>query len=626
LLLVAGLSVLSGRLIQIQLVDRQRYAESSRKAYHRVEKLPAVRGMIVDRHEEPLAKSIPVSTVFVDKNHLMDPKLAAYGLAYQEASGEPGWHELDAAKKRRRISGLRGELLVKETADTLVRKHLAYAIGILARPLGMRKEELREKLETSKGKWIPISKDLPQDIADHLREEIDSNWIQGFEFENSIKRWYTAPNLATHLTGFTGEVEKKDEDGILHTRVLGQFGVESSMETFLAGRDGTREHCRDSRGLVVPGDSGSLKPPRAGLNVQLTIDMGLQAIVEEELDAGLAEFESNKGAVILMDPKTGEILAMVSRPHFDLNHKQDIAENGYNYAIQAIYEPGSTIKIVAAAGALNEGLVTPQTSIFCHNGYYNSGGVELKDDHPAGSLTFEGVLQKSNNIGTFSLGRQLGAKRFYDYLHRFGFGKKTGIQLSGESSGIARDTGNVMDFSRACFGYAANVTPLQLACAYSVIAGDGKLRTPHIVKSIIANDGTVVENYQPQVVCDVMKPKAAAQMRSALEKVVLPGGTATRAAVPGFLSAGKTGTVQKHNPKGGYLANSYIVSFAGMMPAQDPAFVCVVVIDDPRTQKVNRYGGTIAAPVFSKIATRAASRMNLQPTEPFSPPLATAAR
>jgi cell division protein FtsI/penicillin-binding protein 2 len=623
---VAGLSVLSGRLIQIQLVDRHRYAESSRKAYHRTEKLPALRGMIVDRREEPIAKSIPVSTVFVDKNHLMDPKMASYGLAYQEASSEPGWNELDPAKRRRRISGLRGELLSKESAEMLVQKHLAYSIGILARPLGMRKEELREKIVNSKGKWVPIAKDLPQDIADNLREDVDTHWIQGFEFENSIKRWYTAPDLATHLTGFTGEVVKKDEDGMPHTRVLGLFGIESSMETFLAGRDGTREHYRDARGLVVPGNSGSLKPPRAGLNVKLTIDMGIQSIVEEELDAGLAEFESNKGAVILMDPKTGEILAMASRPHFDLNHKQDIAENGYNYAIQAIYEPGSTIKIVATAGALNEGLVTPQTSVFCHNGYYNSGGVELKDDHPAGSLTFEGVLQKSNNIGTFSLGRQLGSKRFYEYLHHFGFGRKTGIQLSGESSGIARDTGNVMDFSRACFGYASNVTPLQLACAYSVIASDGKLRKPHIIKAIIANDGTVVENYPPVVVQDVLKPKAAAQMRAALEKVVLPGGTATRAAVAGFRAAGKTGTVQKHNPKGGYLANSYIVSFAGMMPALDPAFVCVVVIDDPRTQKVNRYGGTIAAPVFSKIATRVASHMNLQPTEPVSPPLATAAR
>ena len=265
------------------------------------------------------------------------------------------------------------------------------------------------------------------------------------------------------------------------------------------------QHYRDARGLVVPGNSGSLKPPRAGLNVKLTIDMGIQAIVEEELDAGLAEFESVRGAVVLMDPKTGEILAMASRPHFDLNRKENVAENGYNYAIQAIYEPGSTIKIVATSGALNEGLVTPQTSVFCHNGYYNSGGVELKDDHPAGSLTFEGVLQKSNNIGTFSLGRQLGAKRFYEYLHRYGFGKKTGIQLSGESAGIARDTGNVMDFSRACFGYAANVTPLQLACAYSVIAGDGKLRKPHIVKALVANDGTVVENYPPEVVGEVLR-------------------------------------------------------------------------------------------------------------------------
>ena len=623
---MAGLSVLSGRLVQIQMVDRQHYAENSRKAYHRSEKLPASRGTIVDCHEEPLAKSIPVSSVFVDKNHLMDPKIASYGLAYQEASGEPGWSELDSTKQRRRINVLRGDLLAKESAEVLVQRHLAYAVGVLARPLGMRKEELRDKIEKSKATWLPVAKDLPQDVADHLRDEIDSHWIQGFEFENSIKRWYTAQNLATHLIGFTGEVEKKDDEGKPHTRVLGLFGIESSMEGFLAGKDGSREHFRDARGLVVPGYSGSLKPPRAGLNVKLTIDIGIQNIVEEELDAGLAEYESAKGAVVLMDPKTGEILAMASRPNFDLNHKENIAENGYNYAIQAIYEPGSTIKIVATSGALNEGLVTPQTSVNCHNGYYNSGGVELKDDHPAGSLSFEGVLQKSNNIGTWSLGRQLGSKRFYEYLHNYGFGRKTGIQLSGESAGIARDTNNVVDFSRACFGYATNVTPLQLACAYSVIAGDGKLRKPHIVKALIANDGTVVENYQPEVVSEVLKPKAAAQMRAALEKVVLTGGTATRAAVPGFRTAGKTGTVQKHNPKGGYMPNSYIVSFAGMMPAQDPAFVCVVVIDDPRTQKVTRYGGLIAAPVFSKIATRVAAHMNLQPTEPIPSPLATAAR
>lgn len=611
--------------MQIQLVDRQRYAENSRKAYHRTEKLSASRGEIVDRHEEPLAKSIPVATVFLDKKHLNDPKLASFGLAYQEASAEPGWNLLDPVQQRRRINGLRGEILARETADAIVQKHLAYAISILARPLGMRREELREKIEHSKGEWLAIAKDLPEDVAENLRDAVESHWVGGFEFENSIKRWYTAPNQATHLIGFTGEVEKKDDEGKPHTQVLGLFGVESSMEAFLAGRDGSREHFRDARGLVVPGNSASLKPPRAGLNVKLTIDMGIQSIVEEELDKGLAEFQSARGAVILMDPKTGEILAMASRPQFDLNLKQDIAENGYNYAIQAIYEPGSTIKIVATSGALNEGLVTPQTSIFCHNGFYQGKGYVVKDDHPAGILSFEGVLQKSNNNGTYSIGRQLGAKRFYDYLHSYGFGRKTGILLSGESSGTARNTGNEVDFSRACYGYASNVTPLQLACAYSAIASDGKLRKPHIVKSLIANDGTVVEDYPPEIVNEVIKPKTASLMRTALEKVV-KAGTATRAAVAGFLVAGKTGTVQKHNPRGGYYTDKMITSFAGMMPAEDPAFVCVVVIDDPRIPTIKHQGGLIAAPVFSKIATRVAAHMNLQPTEPIVPPLAATTR
>jgi len=616
--------VLSARLVQIQLVDRKHYAEKARKAFHRVEVIPAIRGMIVDRREEPMAKSIPVSTVFVDKNHLMDPKLAAYGLAYQMASEEPGWAELDPVKQRRSINGLRGELLANETSEVIIQKHLAYAISILARPMGMRRDELRDKIENSKGKWVAIVKELPQDLADQLREAVDQNWIQGFEFENSIKRWYSSPNLASHLTGFTGEVQKKDDAGKVQTKVVGRFGVESTMEEYLAGRDGSREHNRDARGLVVPGNAASLLPPRAGLNVQLTVDMGIQAIVEEELDKGLAEFEAIRGAVIIMEPNTGEILAMASRPNFDLNHKLNIAENGYNYAIQAVYEPGSTIKIVATAGALNEGLVTLNSSIFCHNGYYRDGSVVMRDDHPAGHLSFEGVLQKSNNIGTYKIARQLGVTRFYDYLHRFGFGKRTGIQLSGESAGMARNSGNAVDFSRACFGYNTNVTPLQLVTAFSAIASDGNLRKPHIVKSLIANDGTIVEDYQPEVGNAVITAKCASRMRQALQKAVEPGGTATRAAVEGFKVAGKTGTVQKHNPKGGYISNSYITSFCGMMPAQAPAFVCLVVIDDPRTQKINRYGGTIAAPIFSRIATRVATYMNLEPTEPVPPPLADA--
>ena len=169
--------------------------------------------MIVDRREEPLAKSIPVSTVFVDKNHLLDPKLASYGLAYQEASAESGWNDLEPGAQRRRIQALRGEILARDPAEVILSKHLAYAVGVLARPLGMRREELRDKIEKSTGKWVPIAKDLPEDVADNLREAVDKHWIQGFDFQNSIKRWYTAPNLATHLLGFTGEVEVTDESG-----------------------------------------------------------------------------------------------------------------------------------------------------------------------------------------------------------------------------------------------------------------------------------------------------------------------------------------------------------------------------------------------------------------------------
>ena len=377
----------------------------------------------------------------------------------------------------------------------------------------------------------------------------------------------------------------------------------------------------------MPGNSASLLPPRAGLNVQLTLDMGLQSIVEEELDACLKEFESVRGTVILMDPKTGDILAMASRPHFDLNQRRDVAENGFNYAVQAIYEPGSTYKVVATAGVLNEGLARPQTSVFCHNGFYQEGAIRVPDHHPYGNLTLEGVLVKSSNIGAYKFARQLGANRFFDYAHRWGFGTKTGIMLSGESSGICRNTQNAVDFSRASYGYALNVTPLQMACAYAVIAGDGRLLKPRIVKSLVANDGTVIETYKPETVAQVIKPGVASQMRDALAKVTETGGTATLAAVPGYKVAGKTGTAVKHNPNGrGYLNGRYTVSFAGMLPAQDPAFVGIVVIDDPLTNKVKRYGGTIAAPAFGRIGARAAAYLNLPPTEPLPDELAESTR
>lgn len=622
LVLVTLLSALSARLVQIQLVDRQRYAASSSKAFHRTERIIAMRGTIVDRNEETIAKSIPVASVYVDKKHLMDPKLASYGLAYTEASEEPAWKKASAEDRRRRIYALRGEILAREKPDAIVQKHIARSISLLARPMGMRREEMRTAIESSKSKWFPIAKDIPDDMAERLREIVDENRLEGFAFENSMKRWYTNPTLATHLTGFTGEIEKRNEDGGKAYAMAGRFGIESAIDEFLAGRDGRREYHRDSRGLLIPGKANSLLPPRAGLNVKLTIDLGMQAIVSQELEAGLAEFKSKRGAVIVMDPKTGEILAMASRPHFDLNNKQDLEQNSFNYAIQAKYEPGSTIKILAVAGALEEKLVTLDTVINCPH-FLQENKFTVTDSHSGGMLSVGQILQKSNNVGVWKLAKQLGVKRFYEYTHGFGFGERSGIQLSGENPGTAAVPKLPIDFSRAAYGYYIGVTPIQMATAYSVIAGDGRLLRPKIVKSLVANDGTVVDDFPTEVRGQPISPATAEKMRGALHKVTLLGGTATKACVPGYKVCGKTGTAIKHDPKrGGYIKGAYVVSFAGFMPAEDPAFVCYVVIDEPKTTEVPLYGGTIAAPIFSRIATRLAAHMNLQPTEPITQPIA----
>ena len=578
--------------------------------------------MIVDRNSEPIAKSIPVASIHVDKMHLMDPKMASFGLAYQEVSVEPGWALLSEEKQTRRLNTVRGEILAREKPDVIVQKHLAQAIGVLSSPLRIRRDELREKIEGNKGKWFAIAKDIPDDIAERLQNAVEENHLQGFVFQNSIQRWYTNPDLATHLTGFTGEIEEKLEDGGKAYRMKGKFGIEAAAEKYLAGRDGRREHKRDVRGLVVPGDAGSLLPPRAGLNAKLTIDLGMQAIVAEELEAGLKLYKAKKGAVIVMDPSNGEILALASRPHFNLNHKENLQENSFNYAIQAKYEPGSTIKILATAAAIEEGLVSPTTVLNCPH-VLQENRFTVQDAHSSGMLSVEQILQKSNNVGVWKLAKQLGVKRYYEYVHGFGFGERSGIQLSGENPGTAAEAKLPIDFSRAAYGYYIGVTPIQMATAYSVIAGDGRLLKPKIIKALVANDGTVIDDFPTEVRGQPISPATAKKMRTALHKVTLLGGTATQAQVPGHKVCGKTGTAIKHDPKrGGYVHGSYVVSFAGFMPADNPAFVCYVVIDEPMTTETPRYGGSIAAPIFSKIAGRLAAHMNIQPTEPIEEPVA----
>lgn len=605
--LLAFLTVLGGRLVQLQVTDEPKMAKRANASYTTKQTLPHSRGKIVDRNDELLAYDRPVTSVVVDKYRLLKPAavpVVALGLAHREMRKDPEFLSLDQSEQSRRVMRKRREILNRQSGSDILNDHLAYAVETLSRPLGYRKEELMEKIMGTEQMDVVIAKNLREDIADNLQGMVSDLRIQGFRFEKARKRWYTMPDLAPHTIGYVNSKSK------------GMVGIEKSQNDYLTGKDGYRIYKRDRRGLPMAAHEGKLMPPVNGLDVQLTLDARLQAIAEEELQAGMEQFEAYRGAVVLIDPKSGEVLAMASAPSFDLNIKEGVAENSLSFASQAVYEPGSTFKVVAAAAAMNEGHANINTSIFCHWGNYRKGSVRIHDHGSYGDISVAKVMAKSSNIGAYQLAQMAGFDTFHDYAARFGFGSRTGIPIPNEGRGSVLHSDNPMDFSHLCYGYTVNVTPLQVAMAYGAIANGGTLMKPKLVKSVMMPSGQPIKVNQPEPVRRVMSERTAAQLREALAGVVRKGGTATQAAVPGFSVGGKTGTADRLDEKTNtYLKeeNRNVVSFAGMLPADDPEFVCVVVIDDPMTTKVKRYGGLIAAPIFSRVSQRAARYLNLTP-------------
>lgn len=608
LVLITGLSALSGRLVYLQVFDRVRYAETAGNSYRRTEVIQANRGVLLDRNEEIIAHTVISKSVVVDVNHLKDVNHVAKGVACSQLREDPEWRTWTAKKKRAKINARVRSLLEEHGEDpsALVDMHFEYAVSQLARPLGLTQEELKAKIPMHKpsGERV-IYQGLSSELAVRLEKLIQERRIKGFFFREEKRRWYPAPEIASHLVGYVNREGK------------GMAGVEASMNKWMEGTNGYEVEMRDIRGNVMPAHKGKFCPPNNGLNVQLTLDMGIQTICEEELDRGMEEFEGVKGCVVLMNPKTGEILGMASRPHYNLNLRQKVVDNGFNFAIQASYEPGSTFKVIASAAAINEGLVNIDTLIDCENGYYREGRMRpVKDSYPKGVIPVWKILQKSSNIGSFKLAKKVGVEKYFEYVRAFGFGTKTNIQLAGESNGLLKNTGNLTDFSRLSYGYGVGVSPLQIANAYCAIANGGKLMQPRIVKSVDTNSGVLIEEFRPTVLRRVISEEAAEQMRQALKTVVEKEGTARRANVDGFTEGGKTGTAWKYDK--GYGEDRMTVSFAGMLPAENPAFVCVVVVDDPQTTKVKHGGGSIAAPIWKRIAERTAAHIHLTPTEEIS--------
>jgi cell division protein FtsI/penicillin-binding protein 2 len=368
----------------------------------------------------------------------------------------------------------------------------------------------------------------------------------------------------------------------------------------------------DRKGLEIVTYRGQEQLPEEGADIHLTIDMGLQAIVEQEVDATYKQLHPAGVTAVLADPNTGEILAMACRPNFDPNHFNEAKPDQMrNRAISDMYEPGSTFKIVVTSAAINEGIVDDKTRIFCENGHFAYGGKVIKDHHGNGDLSIPEILMKSSNIGAAKISLRMNDQSFYDYVRRFGFGEKTGIPLQGEISGMVNPPHrwDMLTKTRMAFGQSVAVTPIQMVMAMSCIANGGRLMKPRLVLNM--GEGSADETAQP--LRQVVSEKTAHYIAAALQKVVSAQGTAPLAHIDGFTVAGKTGTAQKIGPHGGYMDNRYIVSFAGFLPAESPRLMGLVIVDDAPLGASANYGGMVAAPVFSRIGGKAARYLDMQP-------------
>ncbi|MCB1231728.1 MAG: penicillin-binding protein 2 [Verrucomicrobiae bacterium] len=585
--LACGLSALSARLVYLQVAEHEKYSQAAVEHYRYREELPASRGQILDRNGDTLARNLTVYTVVADPNHLRDVNFAAVkGVAKQK--------------------GMRERAVRQNFPDEeIISSYYAHISDKLSELLRIPPGELNRTLKGKKHGDIILARDIEEDIAQEFREVMEENSIRGIYLRRSERRVYPSPLTLTHVIGFVQEVEKNNDRGRPVIELVGREGIEKVYDEKMTGTPGWRDIERDNRKNEIHAFRGEEQLPVAGKNVRLTIDMGLQTKLEEILQEAYTTLKPEKISSVWMDPHTGEVLAMASRPHFDLASRKGSRRN---IAVSDMYEPGSTFKIVAASGALNEGIVTPNTEIFCYNGLYDKEGFELRDHAYYGDLSVEKILVKSSNIGAYLLGRQLNRQPFYNYMEAFGFGQPTGIELTGEIGGVIHPVSrwNQSSFSRMTMGYAVGVTPLQIATAYCAVANGGELLQPHIVKSVEDERGRAIERSQRTVVRRVISERTSRQMRVALSKVTGEGGTGTNAAIPGYDVCGKTGTAQKNIPGKGYAKGRYVVSFAGFFPADDPQVVGLVVVDDPHAEGVSLFGGTIAAPIWKEIALQVA--------------------
>ncbi len=537
LVLSAVTLLLTWRAVELQVFNKNFLQGEGNARHSRVIAVAAHRGMITDRNGEPLAISTPVDSVWANPQQMV--------------TAQAHWPQL-------------------------------------AKLLNLDQKQLRKHLAARMDKeFIYLKRRINPDIA----QQVMALGIPGVSLQREYRRYYPGGEVNAQVLGFTGIDD------------AGQEGLELGYDEWLRGVPGSKRVIKDRLGRIVE-DVESIRPPRPGRDLRLSIDRRIQYLAHRELKAVITQQQAKSGSAVILDVRTGEVLAMVNLPTYNPNRPNATRNEGYrNRAVTDVFEPGSTIKPFTAAAALESGQYRADTLIETSPGFYKVGRKIIRDLHDYGLIDVSTIIQKSSNIGATKMALAIPPQRMWDVFAGAGFGVSTGSGFPGEVSGLLTPYQRWRDLDRATlsFGYGLSVTPLQLAQAYTVLAGDGQLRPVSFVP---------VEHTPPGK--PVIQAQTAATLRQMMARVVNEGGTATLARVPGYRVAGKTGTVRKLGP-GGYVQDRYLSLFAAMVPASAPRLVMVVMINEPG--KKDYYGGLIAAPVFSKVMTDALRLLDVVPDD-----------
>lgn len=504
-----------------------------------------------------------------------------------------------SSEKKRTIQAARGTI-VDRNGEALAMDLMHYSLAVrphqvenkktvaqkIAKIANVPYREVYSKLNSRKN-FVYLAHRLTPEQAAQLK-----NLSKGIVLERKFSRTYPFNEVGAHVIGYCNNDNQAGA------------GLELSYDQFLRGKDGVSVFLRDAKGGVFPDLDYPAVEPQNGKNIETTIDIVYQGILETELAEAIRKHKADNGSAVLMNPRTGEVLAMANYPTYNPNYYYRYPiKNFRNQAITDLYEPGSTFKMISLAMCLEYlHMNMDRELIFCENGSYRLAQKTVRDHQKFAYLTARQVFENSSNVGTIKLAERFPAPEFYRYARDFGFGNKTGIDLPGEINGILHKPSEFSKYSVAymSIGYEVGVTPLQITAAYAAVANGGLLLQPYVVKRVIDQSGRVLKENKPTVIRRVISEETARQMKSVLQGVV-ENGTGKNASVEGVTVAGKTGTAQKiDRTTNSYTSSRHIASFAGFFPVENPKFVLLVIVNNPR--EGGYYGSQVAAPAFKKIA------------------------